>query len=313
MRRLSLVATSVVILLALFAPAALAAGPVTSTGSVIVSVQGTVDVPAGSNPEVVVVVDGTAAISGDADTVVVAGGTATLTGATVDSLVVIDGRADLQAGTTVGRVSTLGGSTVTQAAGAEITGRMASFDVDLAALALLLIPLALALAVGFAIAGVVAALLVAAFGARQVRDVESQISERPGHVLVAGIAGSIGLPLVAVLLIFTVIGAPIGFALLFAVLPVLLFLAWLVAAIWIGDWLVARGRGEREPGRPYRAAVLGVVVLALASVIPFVSTVATLFGLGALLLAGWRVLKPEQPGQPTADQMGAMWVAPSAS
>ena len=86
------------ILLALFAPAALAAGPVTSTGSVIVSVQGTVDVPAGSNPETVVVVDGTATISGDADTVVVAGGTATLTGATVDSLVVIDGRADLQAG-----------------------------------------------------------------------------------------------------------------------------------------------------------------------------------------------------------------------
>ncbi len=110
MRRLSLVATSVVILLALFAPAALAAGPVTSTGSVILSVQGTVDVPAGSNPEAVVVVDGTATISGDADTVVVAGGTATLTGATVDSLVVIDGRADLQAGTTVGRVSTLGGS-----------------------------------------------------------------------------------------------------------------------------------------------------------------------------------------------------------
>lgn len=312
MRRLSLVATSVVILLALFAPVALAAGPVTSTGSVIVSVQGTVDVPAGSNPEAVVVVDGAATISGDADTVVVAGGTATLTGATVDSLVVIDGRADLQAGTTVRRVSTLGG-TVTQAPGAEITGRMASFDVDLAALALLLIPLALALAVGFAIAGIVAALLVAAFGARQVRDVEAQISERPGHVLVAGIAGSIGLPLVAMLLIFTVIGAPIGFALLFAVLPVLLFLAWLVAAIWIGDWLVARSRGEREPGRPYRAAVLGVIVLALASVLPFVSGIATVFGLGALLLAGWRVLKPEQPVQPAADPMGPMQVAPSAS
>ena len=313
MRRLSLVATSVVILLALFAPAALAAGPVTSTGSVIVSVQGTVDVPAGSNPETVVVVDGTATISGDADTVVVAGGTATLTGATVDSLVVIDGRADLQAGTTVGRVSTLGGSTVTQAPGAEITGRMASFDVDLAALALLLIPLALALAVGFAIAGIAAALLVAAFGARQVRDTEALISARPGHVLVAGIAGSIGLPLVAALLIFTVIGAPIGFAMLFAVLPVLLFLAWLVAAIWIGDWLVAQTRGEREPGRPYRAAVLGVIVLTLASVLPFVSAIATVFGLGALLLAGWRVLRPEQPGQPAGDQMGPMQVSPSAS
>ena len=178
MRRLSLVATSVVILLALFAPAALAAEPVSSTGSVIVSVQGTVDVPADANPEAVVVVDGTATISGDADTVVIAGGTATLTGATVDSLVVIDGRADLAAGTTVGRVSTLGG-TVTQAAGAEITGRMASFDVDLAALALLLIPVALALAVGFAIAAVVAGLLVAAFGAGQVRDTRRRSRSDP--------------------------------------------------------------------------------------------------------------------------------------
>jgi hypothetical protein len=190
---------------------------------------------------------------------------------------------------------------------------MASFDVDLAALALLLIPLALALAVGFAIAGIAAALLVAAFAARQVRDTEALISERPGHVLVAGIAGSIGLPLVAMLLIFTVIGAPIGFAMLFAVLPVLLFLAWLVAAIWIGDWLVAHTRGEREPGRPYRAAVLGVIVLALASVLPFVSAIATVFGLGALLLAGWRVLKPEQPGRATMDPMGPMQVSPSAS
>ena len=114
------------ILLALFAPAALAAEPVSSTGSVIVSVEGTVDVPAGSNPEAVVVVDGTATISGDADTVVIAGGPRRSPA---------HGRQPgrdrrprgPEAGTTVRRVSTLGG-TVTQAAGAEITGRMASFE-----------------------------------------------------------------------------------------------------------------------------------------------------------------------------------------
>jgi hypothetical protein len=59
--------------------------------------------------------------------------------------------------------------------------------------------------------------------------------------------------------------------------------------------------------------VLGVIVLALASILPFVSGIATVFGLGALLLAGWRVLKPEQHGQPAADPMGPMQVAPSAS
>ena len=170
--------------------------------------------------------------------------------------------------------------------------------------------MALVLAVGFAIAGVVAALLVAAFGPAGPRH-RSAVSERPGHVLVAGIVGSIGLPLVAVLLIFTVIGAPIGFALLFAVLPILLFLAWLVAAIWVGDWLVAHSRGERELAGPTRRGP-GGRRLALASVLPFVSGIATVFGLGALLLAGWRVLRPEQPGQAATDPTGPMQVAPSA-
>ena len=110
MRRLSLVVTSVAILLALFAPAALAAGPVTSTGSVVVSVSGTVDLPAGSSARSVVVVDGTATIRGNADSVVIVDGSATLEGATVRNLVVIDGRADLLAGTTVHDIGTWRGT-----------------------------------------------------------------------------------------------------------------------------------------------------------------------------------------------------------
>jgi hypothetical protein len=114
-------------------------------------------------------------------------------------------------------------------------------------------------------------------------------------VLVAGIAGTIVLPLLAILLVTTVVGAPIGLALLFLGLPVLAFLAWIVAAIWVGDWIVARNRMAAEPDRPYRAAVVGVLVLAVCGLIPFVSAIATLFGFGALLLAGWRVLRGEPP------------------
>ena len=84
MRRLFAIAASVAILLALFAPAALAAEPVTADGSVIVSVNGSVDVPAGQHLDAVVVIDGSARIGGTVDTVVVAGGTATLAGATVE-------------------------------------------------------------------------------------------------------------------------------------------------------------------------------------------------------------------------------------
>lgn len=314
MRRLSLVTTAVVILLALLAPVALAAGPVTSTGSVVVSVNGTMDLPAGTSVDTVVVVDGTATISGDAQTVVVAGGTATLTGATVDELVVVDGRVDLLGGTSVGDVSTWRG-TVTQDPAATISGRTTTFETDLAALAILLVPLVLAFTVGMAIAAVVAALVVAAFAARQVREAEAQITGRPGHSLLAGIAGTVLLPIIGGLLLLSVIGAPIGLALLLGILPVLAFLGWIVAAIWVGDWLVARSRGQREPGRPYRAAILGVIVLSIASIVPFVSTIATLFGFGALLLVGWRILQPERPalpGQPAEPFTGPMAPAPTA-
>ncbi len=296
MRRLLTVATTVAILLIFLVPTALAAGPATATGGAILTVHGTVDVPAGQHVDTVVVVDGNARISGDAGTVVIAGGSATLTDAAIDTLVVVDGTADLQGSTIVhGDVRTLRAS-VTQQGGVTVEGSVRALDTDLAALAVLAIPVILVLTLGIAIAGLLAALAVAAFGARQVREVEALISERPGHSLIAGIAGSIVLPLLAISLAMTVVGAPVGLALLFIVGPAVAFLAWLVAAIWIGDWIVAQARGAREPGRPYRAAVVGVIVLALAGIIPFVTTIATLFGFGALLLAAWRTLRPETPG-----------------
>lgn len=295
MRRLIGIATSVVLLLALFAPTALAAEPVSTTGSFILSTNGTLDVPAGSYTDTVVVIDGSARIAGDVGTLIVAGGSASVTDATVDAIFVADGTVDLAAGSVVtGDVRTLNAS-VTQATGTTVHGSVRALDADLAALAILMLPLMVVFAIGFGIAAIAAGLLVAAFGARQVRGLETLIERRPGQVLVAGIVGSIALPVAAVLLIMTVVGAPIGFGLLFLVLPVLAFLGWIVAAIWIGDWLVGRMRGTREAGQPYLAATVGVIVLGLASMLPFVSTVATLFGFGAIVLAGWRIIRPEAP------------------
>jgi hypothetical protein len=300
MRRLFSAAASVAILLTLFAPAAFAAEPIAVSGSVVVAADGTVDVPAGQDLDLLVVVAGTASIAGTVDTVVITGGSATLTGATVETLVVVDGSADLAAGTVVtGDVRTLQG-TVTQQPGAVIEGTVKTLDGDLAAIALFSIPVLIVLFLGFGLLTIAAALLVAGFAARQVRGVESLITHRPGQVLVAGIAGSVVLPTLAILLMLTVVGAPIGFTMLFVLLPALAVLAWIVAAIWIGDRLVARMRGSQEPDRPYLAAVLGVLVLSLAGLIPFVTTIATLFGFGGLLLAAWRVLRPETPtvGEP---------------
>jgi hypothetical protein len=302
MRRLFAITTSVLILLAMFAPAALAAGPdgrYDRVDSVLVAVNNDLDIAAGQTVDTVVVVSGDTTIAGNIGTVVIVDGTATLTGATVVNLVVADGTAVLGAGTTVtGEVSTLRG-TVAQQPGAVVQGTVQALDRDLAAfaatVAILMIPVLIVLAVGFALVSFVAALAVAAFASRQVREVEALIEQRPGHVLIAGIAGTILLPLISFLLMITVIGAPVGFALAFGVLPALAFLGWLVAAIWVGDWLMAKSRGSRETGRPYRAAILGVIVLGVAGILPFVGGIATLFGFGGLLLAAWRMLRPETP------------------
>ena len=314
MQRLFLIVATAAFLLGLGAPVALAAEPLPNTGSVLVSVNGSVDIPAGDRLDTLVVVGGDALISGDVRTIVVVRGTATLAGATTETLVVVNGTADLQAGTTVlGDVRTLDGSVVQQS-GATVAGSVRAMDGDLAAffgaLGLLLVPVFILLFIGMALATIAAALLVAALGARQVRATGALIRREPGPVLVAGILGSIVLPLLAVLSIVTVVGAPIGLGMFFIVLPAVAFLAWIVAAIWIGDWMVTRMRGAAEPGRPYLAAVLGVIVLAVAGILPFVSAIATLFGFGALLLAAWRMFRHDPS---PAGEAGAPLPTPSAA
>ncbi len=310
MKRIAAVTAMVAVLLVMFAPPVLAADGRWDQGEMLIAVNGPVDVPPGETLDTLVVIDGSAEISGDINTIVIAGGTATLADATATSVVAIDATVDLAAGTTVsGDVRTLN-ATVTQQPGAVVEGSVSSLDGDIAAFTLFMIPIFILLFIGLGLAAIVAALVIATFAARQIREVEALITRQPGQVLVAGIAGTVALPLLAILLMLTVIGAPIGFVVLFVLLPAAAFLGWLVAAIWVGDWLVVRIRGQREPDRPYLATVLGVIVLAAAGLLPFVSAIATLFGFGGLLLAAWRTLRRTQSPVGGAD---AMQVAPTAS
>ena len=308
MTRILLIVAAVAVLLGLAAPVALAAEPNQSSRSFVLSVDRDVDVPAGDHVDTLVVVRADATVEGSVDSIVVVDGTATLTAATANSIVVVKGTADLQAGSQVEDVRTYDG-TVTRAADAVVTGSVRSFEANVAAFALLVIPLILVLFVGIGIAAIAAALLVAAFGARQVRHAESLISNETGTVLVAGLIGSFVLPILAFLVTITIVGAPIGLGALLIVLPALAFLGWIVAAIWVGDWILGRSGGPRAE-RPYAAAVVGVIVLALAGIVPFVSAIATLFGFGALLLIAWRILRPPTP---TVTSAGPAQALPSAS
>ena len=152
MKRILILLATVAIALGLAAPVALAAEPVQNTAQVLVAINRPVTIAEGDHLDTLIVIGGDARISGDVGTIVVARGTATLAGATTETLVVVNGSAALEAGTTVtGDVRTLDG-TVSQAPGATIGGTVSSLDADLAALGVLLVPVFILLLLGMGIA-----------------------------------------------------------------------------------------------------------------------------------------------------------------
>jgi hypothetical protein len=113
-------------------------------------------------------------------------------------------------------------------------------------------------------------------------------------------------PLAAVLLMITVIGAPLGVGVLLGALPLAALLGYLVAGIWIGDWLLGRVSHGGPEVRPYRAAIVGVLILQVLGVIPALAALASLFGLGAVLLFAWRTLRGHEAAAPAASTPAAM-------
>ena len=97
-------------------------------------------------------------------------------------------------------------------------------------------------------------------------------------------------PLISVVLMATVIGMPIGLLTLLA-FPLLLLVAWVVAAFAVADWLFNRGRAERSFGGRLLLLLAGLVVVTLIGVVPvlgiLVWLLVVLLGLGAL----WEVLR----------------------
>ena len=296
MKRLLLITAALVVGLGLAAPVALAADPLTHSGRVLVSTEGDVSIPAGDQADVVVVISGNAVVAGTVTTLVVVNGTATLTGASLETVVAVRSHVEIGDGTRItGELQRLD-STVHQNGHVEILGGITDLAGSLIRFGAALAPALVLIWLGFGVAMVVAALLLAALASRQVRMAERLISEEP---LVTGLAGFVGLlvvPMGAVLLMVSLIGAPLGVGILFQVLPLLALAGYLVAAIWLGEWILRRtAPATRE--RPYLAAVIGVLVLEAIGLVPVLGllvAIASLLGFGAVLRLGFRTMR----GQP---------------
>jgi hypothetical protein len=295
MKRIAGIAAAMLLATLFLVPVALAADPtLPHTGRVLVSVDGDVTLPVGEHADVVVIVGGTATVLGEVNTIVAVDGTANLIGARAESIVAIRSQVALGPNTVVlGDVSTLD-TTVQRDASASIGGTISDLSGDIAAFALFLGAFSLLFWLGLGLATIVAALVLAGIAARQVRTAEGVISHEPGTTFLVGLAGLIVAPILAIILMATVIGIPLGLGVLMLVWPVTAFVGYLVAAIWVGDFVMRRVSPQRPAERPYLASVVGVVILTIVGFVPLVSLIATVFGLGAVILLAWRSFRGDR-------------------
>lgn len=301
MRRL-LAASAAIILSFGFATAALGAVPLGHNGRVVISTQGDVTIPSGEHADVVVVVNGAAHIQGEVNTLVVVEGTADLAGARIETVVAVTSSIEVGDGTVIyGELQQLD-SSIHQTGSVEIQGGITDLSAWFLETTAVLAPALILLWLGFGLSTIVAALLLAALAARQVREAGRLISADPLVTGLIGFLSVIAIPVAAIMLMITVIGVPLGLGVLFAVMPLLAYAGYLTAAIWTGEWILRRAAPGPERERPFLAAILGVVVLGALGLVPvlgLIVMVASILGFGALIRLAFRTLRATP--RPTVD------------
>jgi hypothetical protein len=272
---------------------AAAAQPARQDEHLIFSTGGDIVIPTGQHVDLLVVVGGTATIQGDADSLLLIDGTAHFVGSRTEGIVAIRSHVVLDAGSVVaGDIRTID-SAVERAPGATVRGNVIEglgvAGVDLAGGAAL-VGSALFLAyLGFSIATIFAGLAIAALASRQVRSAEAMITNSPLKSFGAGLAGLIAILGAGIAAIVTIVGIPLGFGILVGLLPMLLIVGYLVAGIWIGERIVRPTSPGVIRDRPYVAAIVGIALLDLVSIVPVVGAIASFLGFGAVVLLMWRI------------------------
>jgi len=259
-------------------------------GSVLIGIENDISLPAGAEADGVIVIQGDALIEGvtkgllaiDAD-VTVSG-----PGASVDGIFAVGGSLTIENGASVMDV----GYIDTTLVGEElVTGELRDLETDMAGvvgwIAAAILVVLFFVFIGWLLAVLFSALLLVAFGSSQARRAAVNIGGDVLKTLVVGFFMLIVPWIVIGLLAITIVGLPlaIGLGVLWAFAA---FLGYLVVGLWIGEHILSRSRTK---ARPYGAALLGVLILILLSWFPLVTGVATWFGLGAVSLAAWRVLR----------------------
>ena len=284
---------AVLVALAVLATPGPALAQTTETGrKVRVVVTGRVDVRPGERTGSVVIFDGPAVIGGDVKGSVVAlNGNVRVTGKVSDNVVAVKGRAFIDAGANVGG-DVMSSRRPVVAPGATVKGdvRTENFANYFRALGWFLW-FAWWLAVSVSVFAL--GLLLLALAPRAARAGIDVARSRPGPAVAWGLAMAVGLPIVSFLVLFTLVGIPLGLIGLLS-LALLYGLGYALAALILGRALI------KEPRGPVLAFAVGLLILRVIDLIPLIGNLvtfaATVFGLGALTVAGWRAAR----GSPAA-------------
>ena len=279
--------------LALAAPAsAQDIGSTTDDDQVMLT--GDLIVPADATVDTAVLFDGTATIDGTVErSVVVFNGDVVVNGTVGDDVVVFNGDVTIASGAEVGG-DLVSRSTPVVEEGAtvrgdqqQITGRIDLTEIGFAS--------RFAWWVGYTASTLVLGLLLLLFAPGVDAAVTRSVRERLGASLGFGALAFIGVPIVAVLLLVTIVGIPLGVFLLLG-LALIYTVAYVAGAHAIGRFVM------KPPSSRYVAFLVGLAIVRALALIPVLGgltwVVAAILGFG-VLLAG-RSARPTAVGTPVA-------------
>lgn len=249
------------------------------------------ELAAGDSASLLVVGRGDARIAGTAGAVLLLDGTAELLPtARVGHLTVVRGEAVLRQGAVVRGDVQLLDSPLRREPGVTVAGEVTRgywkrIEAGLRTFSLLI-------GIGIWIAVLLGGLIATAVDPAGVRRAGLTLTGEPGMSLLTAAVLWICAPIAAVSAMTTIVGIPIGLGLFAFILPTLGFLGYLVCGIRLGDVTLRRMRPADPREHPYLAAALGLTLLPVLGMVPFLGGLVTLLaatiGSGAVVLAAWR-------------------------
>ena len=260
-----------------------------------VVITGPVTIDTGETADDVVVIDGPVSVAGRVrGDLVVVNGLLRISGAVDGDVVAVAGRTTLAPGARIGGDLVYGDERPVVPAGATVAG-----DVNRVSVGEITDPVgfvgAAALWIAVSVSALVLGLLLLWLAPRALEAAFAAAATSLGATIGWGLLLFFGLPVLAVIALVTLVGIPLGVALLLALLP-LYGIGYTTSAWLLGRRLVGPPRGR------VLAFLAGLAILRVLAIIPILGGIvwfaATVVGLGALMVATWRARReyPQRAG-----------------